>query len=234
MLLDTDDLGPAEQVLGRTYGAVRISGTARDATRMRISRRIRGPLCVDDAESPEQIILCRVRSGLIEERLPNRAPNSVGAEEILVIGALESPFLGRVSRARCDIVTAPNNALLDPTVEDRRETTPVLLRRAMAFIEERAGSDIGVNDLAGATYVSPRALKFRRRRGCTPMEYLRRVRLHHAHQELLGANRAYTTVTQIATKWGSRTPVDSPSTTGMCVARARTPHCATDDRYSTC
>lgn len=288
-LLDMDDLGRAEQVLGRAYGAVRISGTAGDAAHLRISRRSLDSLCIDDAEvsydigydaeSPEKILLCRVRSGLIEEHLPNSEPNSVGADEILAIGALESPFSGRVSRARCDIVTVdrglfdrvaatgtgrrpqrirltdsrpvsaaanaaliravdylrdgllvepatagttlitstamqhlaatmlatfPNNALLDPTVEDRRDTTPALLRRAMAFIEEHAGSDIGITDIAGATYVTPRAvqLMFRRHRDCTPMEYLRRVRLHNAHQELLAADRAYTTVTQIAAKWG--------------------------------
>jgi AraC-like DNA-binding protein len=289
VLLDTDDLGMAEEILGQTYATVRISGTARDGTRMRISRRSLGPLSIDDAEvgydisydadSPKKICLCRVRSGLFEERLPARAPNRVGADEVLAIGALDVPFTGRVSRARCDIVAVdrglfdrvaavgnrhraepvrltdsrpisaaagrhlvhaldylrdgllaepvtsgatliastamlhlaasmlaafPNNALLDPTIEDRHDTTPVLLRRAIAFIEEHAGSDIGLTDIANATYLTPRAIQlmFRRHRDCTPMEYLRRVRLHHAHQELLAADRAQTTVTQIAARWG--------------------------------
>jgi AraC-like DNA-binding protein len=289
VLLDTDDLGKAEQVLNQTYGAVRISGTASDATHLRISRRSLGPLIIDDvevgydisfdAESPEKICLCRVRSGLVEERLPKRAPNCVGADEILAFGALELPFGARVSPARYDVVnidrglfdrvavaensgrhdrvrladsrpvsaaaasqliyaidylrdvlladpamggttliastamqhlaasmlaTFPNNALLDPTIEDRRDTTPALLRRAIAFIEEHAESDIGITDIARATYVTPRAIQlmFRRHRDCTPMEYLRRVRLHHAHQELLTADRAQTTVTQIAARWG--------------------------------
>ena len=210
VLLDTDDLGKAEQILCQAYGAVRINGTASDVTRMRISRRSLGSLCIDDAEisydisydaeSPEKICLCRVRSGLLEEHLPERAPNSVGAEEILAMGALELPFSGRVSRVRCDLVTVdrgifdrvaavgngrherirltdsrpvsatagsqlihaidylrdgllaepamsgatliastamqhlaasmlvafPNNALLDPTIEDRRDTVPPL------------------------------------------------------------------------------------------------------------
>jgi AraC-like DNA-binding protein len=288
VLLDTDDLGEAEQVLGATYAAVRISRPGTDAARMKISRRSLGPLTIDDAEvghefsydaeSPEKIYLCRVRSGLIEERPPAGPPNSVGAGEILAIGALEVPFGGRVSRARCDIVTVdrglfdrvaagdgcrsgrirltdsrpvsaaagrhlvqavdylrdgllidpassgatliastavqhlaatmlatfPNNALLDPTIEDRHDTTPALLRRAIAFIEEHADTDIGIADVARATYVTPRAIQlmFRRHRDCTPMEYLRRVRLHHAHGELLAANRAQATVTQIAARWG--------------------------------
>lgn len=288
VLLDTDDLGEAEQVLGQTYAAVRISGTASDADRMKIWRRSFGPLTIDDAEvgydfsydaeSPEKIYLCRVRSGLLEERLPASPPNSVGAGEILAIGALGVPFSGRVSRARCDIVTVdrglfdrvaagdgrrserirltdsrpvsaaagrhlvqavdylrdgllidpassgatliastamqhlaatmlvtfPNNALLDPTIEDRHDTTPALLRRAIAFIEEHADTDIGIADVARATYVTPRAIQlmFRRHRDCTPMEYLRRVRLHHAHRELLAADRAHATVAQIAARWG--------------------------------
>jgi transcriptional regulator GlxA family with amidase domain len=102
------------------------------------------------------------------------------------------------------LATFPNNRLLDPTIEDRRDTTPVLLRRAIAFIEDNADSDIGIADIARASYVTPRAIQlmFRRHRDCTPMEYLRRVRLHHAHQALLVANRAQTTVTQVAARWG--------------------------------
>jgi transcriptional regulator GlxA family with amidase domain len=98
----------------------------------------------------------------------------------------------------------PNNPLLDPTIEDRRDTTPALLRRAIAFIEEHADTDIGIADIARATYVTPRAvqLMFRRHRDCTPMEYLRRVRLHHAHQDLLVANRSHATVAHIAARWG--------------------------------
>jgi AraC-like DNA-binding protein len=34
------------------------------------------------------------------------------------------------------------------------------------------------------------------------MEYVRRVRLHHAHCDLVAADRGETTVTAIAAKWG--------------------------------
>ncbi len=105
-----------------------------------------------------------MRSGRIEERLPTGATNSVGAKQILAMGALDVPFGGRVSRARCDIVTVDRG----------------LFGRAPRAIQ----------------------LMFRRHRDCTPMEYLRRVRLHHAHQELLAAERAHTTVAQIAASWG--------------------------------
>ncbi|MEN4473649.1 helix-turn-helix transcriptional regulator [Mycolicibacterium cosmeticum] len=98
----------------------------------------------------------------------------------------------------------PNTALLDPTAADRRDSTPVLLQRAISFIDDNAQRDISLTDIAQAVYVTPRALQymFRKHRDCTPTEYLRRVRLHHAHLDLITGNRATTTVAQIARKWG--------------------------------
>jgi AraC-like DNA-binding protein len=43
---------------------------------------------------------------------------------------------------------------------------------------------------------------FRRQLDSTPTEYVRRVRLHRAHQELLAADRVSATVTEIAQRWG--------------------------------
>ncbi|KAA1249460.1 helix-turn-helix transcriptional regulator [Mycobacterium simiae] len=98
----------------------------------------------------------------------------------------------------------PNNALVEPTIEDRHDSTPVLLRRAIAFIDDNAHNDLSLADIAGAVYVTPRALQymFRRHRDCTPMDYVRRVRLHHAHRDLVDGNRATTTVAEIARRWG--------------------------------
>lgn len=52
--------------------------------------------------------------------------------------------------------------------------------------------------------MTPRALQymFRKHRDCTPTEYLRRVRLDHAHRELLAADRATTSVSDVARHWG--------------------------------
>ncbi|OOK67582.1 bacterial regulatory helix-turn-helix s, AraC family protein [Mycobacterium kansasii] len=52
--------------------------------------------------------------------------------------------------------------------------------------------------------MTPRALQymFRQRLDCTPMQYLRRVRLDRAHRELLDSSRASATVKQIANRWG--------------------------------
>ena len=57
--------------------------------------------------------------------------------------------------------------------------------------------------------MTPRAvqLAFRRHLDTTPLAYLRRVRLHHAHQGLAQASpRNGTTVTAIAYRWGFTSP----------------------------
>ncbi|MFJ8916422.1 helix-turn-helix domain-containing protein [Amycolatopsis sp. NPDC102389] len=101
--------------------------------------------------------------------------------------------------------TFPNSALIDPTIEDRHDSHPATLRRAMAFIDDHAHLEISVADIAAAANVTIRALQyaFRRHRGTTPLGYLREVRLHHAHQELLSVDPAAgVTVTEIGARWG--------------------------------
>jgi AraC-like DNA-binding protein len=106
--------------------------------------------------------------------------------------------------ATVTLVTFPNTAVADPTVEDRHDAHPATLRRALAFIDENAHTDITVADIADAAHVTVRAvqLAFRRHLDSTPMEYLRRVRLGHAHDELRAADAATTTVTSVAYRWG--------------------------------
>ena len=43
---------------------------------------------------------------------------------------------------------------------------------------------------------------FRRHLGTTPTQYMRRVRLHYAHQDLMTGDRVHNTVAAIAAKWG--------------------------------
>lgn len=87
---------------------------------------------------------------------------------------------------------------------DSVDSHPEILRRAIGYIETHAGLDLGVNDIAQAVYVTPRALQymFRRHLDITPMGYLRRVRLDRVHHELLSGDRTTTTVTATAAKWG--------------------------------
>lgn len=81
---------------------------------------------------------------------------------------------------------------------------PTPLRRAMAFIAAGAREAIGVNEIAEAVHLSPRAVQylFRRHLDETPTEHLRRVRLQRAHLDLLAADRSGTTVSEVARRWG--------------------------------
>ncbi|MDZ5086718.1 MULTISPECIES: helix-turn-helix transcriptional regulator [Mycobacteriaceae] len=87
---------------------------------------------------------------------------------------------------------------------ERTGSRPALLNRAIAFIEENAASPIVLSDVAAWVHVTPRALQymFKRHLEMTPMAYLRRVRLDHAHRDLVDADPAETTVQRIADRWG--------------------------------
>ncbi|WP_078661119.1 helix-turn-helix transcriptional regulator [Streptomyces sp. NRRL B-24484] len=81
---------------------------------------------------------------------------------------------------------------------------PDTVRRAVAFMETHAAEDIVLADIAGAAFVTPRALQyaFRRHLDTTPLTHLRRVRLDGAHRDLLAADPVTSTVTEIAARWG--------------------------------
>ncbi|WAP57548.1 helix-turn-helix transcriptional regulator [Streptomyces sp. S465] len=103
------------------------------------------------------------------------------------------------------VLTAfPNTALTDPTAPDRNDAHPGTLRRALSYIDDHADRPITVAGIAAAAHVSIRALQyaFRRHLDTTPMAYVRRVRLAHAHHDLSTADPRTATVTDIATRWG--------------------------------
>lgn len=103
----------------------------------------------------------------------------------------------------------PNNGVSEPTPADRHDANPETLRRAIAFIEANPDRDITLVDIARAASVTTRAvqLAFRRHLNTTPMAYLRRVRLHHAHQQLEDSTPDDgLTVTRVALDWGFPNP----------------------------
>jgi AraC-like DNA-binding protein len=107
--------------------------------------------------------------------------------------------------AAAALTTFPNTAATEPTAQDRRDATSATARRAIAYMEQNLDADISVADIATAANVSIRAvqLAFRRHFDATPMQYLRKVRLHQVHRELLATDPASgATVTDIATRWG--------------------------------
>jgi AraC-like DNA-binding protein len=128
-------------------------------------------------------------------------------EVVLCDDALATTLvLGQASRllAAVTLSTFPNMATAEPTPHDRNDHHPVLLRRAIEFIEANIIRDIGIVDIADAVHVTPRAVHylFRRHLDTTPLQYLRRLRLQYAHEELRGADRMDDTVATIAARWG--------------------------------
>ena len=119
----------------------------------------------------------------------------------------ESPLLAAELRrhvAATVLATFPNTAESGPPGFDERSGTPAILRRAIAFIDENAVRDISLADIAAAASVTPRAVQysFRKHRECSPLEYVRKVRLHHAHLELRARDPGVESVAAIARKWG--------------------------------
>ena len=127
------------------------------------------------------------------------AANPEAAASPLIVGSV------RRLLAAGALATFPNTVVVGPTPRDT-DATPTL-RRAIAFIEARAGDDIGLTDIAGAACVTARAVQiaFRRHLDTTPMAYLRRVRLDQAREELRAAEPG-ATVTIIAARWGFASP----------------------------
>lgn len=80
---------------------------------------------------------------------------------------------------------------------------PRNVRRAIEFMRAHVTDALLLEDIAVAAQTSPRSLQtaFRQFRGVTPMEYLRRLRLDGARNEMLNsAGRA--AVSEIAYRWG--------------------------------
>ena len=121
--------------------------------------------------------------------------------------AMQNPLIAGAAQrylAASMLAAYPNTAVVEPTTVDRRDSTPALLHRAIAFIDENVHRDISLTGIAAAVHITPRALQymFRKHRDCTPMEYLRQARLHRVHADLTTADPTATTVRDVAHRWG--------------------------------
>jgi AraC-like DNA-binding protein/anti-sigma regulatory factor (Ser/Thr protein kinase) len=123
-------------------------------------------------------------------------------EEVMA-GALSRAMVLR-SLVAALMETFPNQARDTPPATPRGPVASRAVRRAVAFMEEHAGNDIGLADIAAAAGVGARGLQlaFRRHTDTTPLEHLRRVRLERAHRDLLAARPTGATVGAIADRWG--------------------------------
>jgi AraC-like DNA-binding protein len=128
-------------------------------------------------------------------------------DDLLSDDAMATPLvLGHAARmlAAVTLSTFPHTAITDAHSQDRIDATPILLRRAVEYMEVNAAADVSIGDIAGAVHLTPRAVQymFRRHLATTPIQYLRRIRLEYAHRDLVEGDRMRTTVTAIAAKWG--------------------------------
>jgi AraC-like DNA-binding protein len=116
-------------------------------------------------------------------------------QQPLIVAAM-APLLAGALLECCPSNITERDLAGDPALSET-------LKDAMAFIHHQA-ADITINDVAAAVHLTPRAVQylFRRQLEITPTEYMRRVRLRRAHEELLAADRSNTTVTEIAQRWG--------------------------------
>ncbi|GLY77748.1 helix-turn-helix transcriptional regulator [Actinoallomurus iriomotensis] len=157
-----------------------------------------GPLRFDDFRpvTPAAAENWKRTAAYVTERL---LTNAEAAAQPLIIGNAARLL------AASALTAFPNTIVPAPAPRDRADSTPAMLRRAIAFIDANADRDISVADMAEAARVTPRALQyaFRRHRGTTPTAYLRRVRLARAHEDLRRADPTRgDTVTAIAARWG--------------------------------
>jgi AraC-like DNA-binding protein len=153
----------------------------------------------------------------------SRRPTAGGVQRWRLVSRLLDDLLADPEVARAPLVIGPatrllaataltafpNTAMTMPTRIDRQDGHPETLRRAIAFIDSNPELDISASDIAGAAHVSTRAvqLAFRRHIDTTPMAYLRRVRLRHAHDQLMAAtSQDGLTVTDVAMQWGFANP----------------------------
>lgn len=107
--------------------------------------------------------------------------------------------------ASCVLTAFPHSGLGEETAGDRRDSRQAAVRRATAYIDAHADTDVTPADIAAAAHISVRALHmgFRQHLDTTPMSYLRAVRMAHARRDLLAADPgAGATVSEIASRWG--------------------------------
>jgi AraC-like DNA-binding protein len=138
---------------------------------------------------------------VLRELLSTCLHTLMGAE---AIAGAERPTANGPTSVRACLSNGPPSRGAPPFPHDRTDHQPVLLRRAIEFIDANVIEDIALAEIAEAAYLTPRAVQymFRRHLHSAPMQYLRRLRLHYAHQELRAADRTQDTVTAIAAHWG--------------------------------
>jgi AraC-like DNA-binding protein len=123
---------------------------------------------------------------------------------ITEIEPLHAQELTRLAAAAM-LETFPNTTMTAGYLPGPGWVASATVDRAAEFIDARADQPITAADVAESAQVTVFALQyaFQRHFGTTPEEYLRRVRLERAHQDLSGAGPSSgVTVAGVARRWG--------------------------------
>lgn len=115
-------------------------------------------------------------------------------------------LLERADRTRITLLACAEEVVdeLGPSSANGSPPEPATLRRALTYLEEHAGEDVEVADVAAAAGVGVRGLQmvFRRWRDTTPLGQLREIRLARAHEDLRAADaHGGRTVADIIARW---------------------------------
>ncbi|WP_306214209.1 AraC family transcriptional regulator [Actinoplanes sp. RD1] len=126
------------------------------------------------------------------------APGQSGIHPLLLSTVVDTA-------AATAVTVFPNTTMALDYVSGPQRTAPAAVRRAVAYIDAHASEPITLEDIATAAGLGVRALQagFQRHLDTTPVGYLFRVRLEHAHRDLQAADPAGgDTVADVAHRWG--------------------------------
>ena len=128
----------------------------------------------------------------------------LGNDEVMASPLARATILRSLVALLVETFPNPARDVLGDPASPSGPVAPRAVRRAIAFIEEHAGDDIGLAEIAASARIGARGLQlaFRRHADVTPLEHLRRVRLGRAHRDLQAGNPAEVTVGAIADRWG--------------------------------
>lgn len=122
LLIAADDIDDAEEQISAAFNTIRIKtvGPGHN-TRIRVWRSYAGVLGIDDVDysfdmtyhmdAPDQILLCRMLSGIFEETHYRQPTRRHGIGAAMAFGAIPHPVQGRVEKARYHMVSIPRPTL---------------------------------------------------------------------------------------------------------------------------
>jgi AraC-like DNA-binding protein len=197
---------PIGDVRMRTSGnyssyAIRIDRAALENTlAARLERPVSGPLALGpslDLTRAAGASWARLVRLLATEAVAHHATRRTALTNPLIAAPLHDAVLAGLLQA----TDHPDRAALEQSV---RAWGPAPVHRAIDAMHAHPGHPFTPTSLARVAGCSVRSLQegFRRHVGLTPLQYLRQVRLEHAHHDLATADPGQTSVTTIAYQWG--------------------------------